>query len=85
MGEMLNELGYQVVPALDCQQAVSITTELNLKIDVLVVNPLPLAMVLSTTRRHGRTRPPEHQAWPPPLRTELAELGYEINNLKRNQ
>lgn len=39
LGEIFAELGCQAVPALDCTQAVSITSALNLKIDLVVVNP----------------------------------------------
>ncbi len=39
LGQIFTELGCQAVPALDCTQAVSITSALNLKIDLVVVNP----------------------------------------------
>ena len=39
LGEIFSEVGCQAVPALDYTQAVSIIRELNLKIDLVVVNP----------------------------------------------
>ena len=39
LGEIFIEAGCHAAPALDCKQAISITTELNLKIDLVVVNP----------------------------------------------
>ena len=39
LGEMLNESGYQTVPALQCRQAVTMVKQLSLRIDVLVMNP----------------------------------------------
>ena len=36
---IFNDAGCHVVPGLDCKQAISITKELNLKIDLVVVNP----------------------------------------------
>src|ERR1700730_18034359 len=39
LAESFHETGCHVVPALDYKQAISITTELNLKIDLVVVNP----------------------------------------------
>lgn len=38
MGEIFTEAGCHVVPALDCTEAISITKELNLKIDLVVVD-----------------------------------------------
>jgi hypothetical protein len=39
IGEIFNEVGCHAVPALDCTEAISITKELNLRIDLVVVNP----------------------------------------------
>jgi DNA-binding NtrC family response regulator len=39
LAEIFNEAGCHVAPALDCKQAISITTELNLRIDLVVVSP----------------------------------------------
>ena len=39
IGEIFDEVGCHAVPALDCTEAVSIVKELNLKIDLVVVNP----------------------------------------------
>ena len=39
LAEIFNEAGCHVVPALDCKRAISITRELNLKIDLVVMNP----------------------------------------------
>jgi DNA-binding NtrC family response regulator len=38
LGELFNEIGCNVVPALDCAQAVSILNDLTLKIDMVVVS-----------------------------------------------
>jgi hypothetical protein len=38
LGEIFAELGCQAVPALDCTKAVSISSALNLTIDLVVVN-----------------------------------------------
>jgi len=40
IGEIFAKAGCSAVPALDCQQAVSLTTKLNLKVDMVVVNPV---------------------------------------------
>ncbi len=39
LGEVLAESGYQAVPALHFRQALTLTKELALRVDVLVVNP----------------------------------------------
>jgi len=39
IGEIFNEAGCHAVPALDCTEAISITKQLNLNIDLVVVNP----------------------------------------------
>ncbi len=39
LGEILREAACDVVPALNCKQAVSITKKLEMKVDVVVVNP----------------------------------------------
>jgi hypothetical protein len=39
IGEIFTAVGCQAVPTLDCTEAISITRELNLKIDLVVVNP----------------------------------------------
>jgi DNA-binding NtrC family response regulator len=39
LGEMLTETGYQTVPALQCRQALTLVKKLDLRVDVLVVNP----------------------------------------------
>jgi hypothetical protein len=39
LGEIFTELGCHAAPALDCTEAVSITSALNLTIDLVVVNP----------------------------------------------
>jgi CheY-like chemotaxis protein len=44
LGEMFNELGWQTVPALHCQQALTFAKRLKLPLNALVVNPeLPSA------------------------------------------
>ena len=39
LAEIFSELGCHPLPALDCQKAVSLATGLDLKVDVMVVNP----------------------------------------------
>lgn len=39
LAEIFTELGCHPVPGLDCQKAVSLATELTLKVNVVVVNP----------------------------------------------
>jgi hypothetical protein len=39
LGQIFSQAGCQVVPALNSEQTVSITRDLNLKVDVIVVNP----------------------------------------------
>lgn len=39
LGGLFTELGCHAVPTLDCTEAVSITSALNLTIDLIVVNP----------------------------------------------
>jgi hypothetical protein len=39
IGEIFTAVGCHAVPTLDCTEAISITRELNLKIDLVVVNP----------------------------------------------
>src|ERR1700690_3070154 len=39
LGQIFSQVGCQVVPALNSVQTDSLTRDLNLKIDVLVVNP----------------------------------------------
>jgi DNA-binding NtrC family response regulator len=39
LGEMLNESGYQAIPALNSRQAMTLVKDLKLQVDVLVVNP----------------------------------------------
>lgn len=39
LGEMLTETGYQAIPALHCRQAMTLVKKMDLRVDVLVVNP----------------------------------------------
>ena len=39
LGEIFTEAGCRTLPALSCEQAVSLIKKLNLRIDVLVLNP----------------------------------------------
>jgi len=39
LGEIFAEAGYQVVPALNCSQALAAVKRFHLQIDLLVVNP----------------------------------------------
>jgi hypothetical protein len=39
LGQIFSQAGCQVVPALNSEETVSITRDLNLKVDVIVVNP----------------------------------------------
>jgi DNA-binding NtrC family response regulator len=39
LGEMFAENGYQAIPALHCRQALTFVKKLDLRVDVLVLNP----------------------------------------------
>lgn len=39
LGELFNENGYQALPALHCRQAVTMAKKMDMRVDVLVVNP----------------------------------------------
>ena len=39
LGQIFSEVDCRVVPALNCRQAVSLTAKLNVRVDVIVVNP----------------------------------------------
>lgn len=58
LGDRFHEAGYRTVPALDARQASSIVKELNLKIDVVVVNPaLRGVQRLINTLSHAESPP----------------------------
>jgi hypothetical protein len=59
IGQLLTEAGCRTIPTLNCQQAVSLTAELNLDPDVVVVDPdlRGASSMLRTLRRtNGRLK-----------------------------
>lgn len=56
LGEIFTEAGCQAVPALSCEQAVSLVNQLNVGIDLLLVNPL-MPDVLGMLEILNRARP----------------------------
>ena len=56
LGDIFSKAGCQVVPALNIEQSVSITKELNLEVDVIVVNP-ELAGISEIIRALSCARP----------------------------
>ncbi len=58
LGQIFSQAGCQVVPALNLEQSVSLARDLNLKVDVLVVNP-ELAGVSELIQGLSSARPPK--------------------------
>src|SRR5271155_5615134 len=58
LGQIFSQAGCQVVPTLNSEQTVSFTRDLNLKVDIIVVNP-ELAGIPDMIRALSTSRSPK--------------------------
>lgn len=74
LGQIFSQAGCQVVPTLNAGQMVSLTQDLNLKVDLIVVNP-ELSGVPEMIRTLSTSRPPKIVA----IRNHNTDVGSSLH------